>query len=144
MNAKIRKMVDEFAHHMQVEVDRQKREQITMILRGFTFGDPLKASNGLNGHAKPKKRRKGPIQLCPVPKCKNRAAPVFGMVCGDHKGLPKAVLKRHRDGRRKVKLAAEAAERKRAAKRVPQKPTLKEPKVKKQERRVMDESEFDF
>lgn len=45
-------------------------------------------------------RRKGPIQLCPVPGCKNRAAPVFGMVCSDHKDLPKAKIKAFRDARK--------------------------------------------
>src|SRR5262245_4661799 len=41
-------------------------------------------SNGLVARAvggAGRKRRKGPIQLCPVPGCPNRAAPVFGMVC---------------------------------------------------------------
>ena len=47
-----------------------------------------------------RKRRKGPIQLCPVPGCKNRAAPVFGMVCSKHKDLPKAKIKKYREQRR--------------------------------------------
>jgi hypothetical protein len=37
-----------------------------------------------------KARKKPPLQLCPVPGCKNPAAPVFGMVCAKHKDLPKA------------------------------------------------------
>jgi hypothetical protein len=45
-------------------------------------------------------RRKGPIQLCPVPGCTNRAAPVFGMVCSKHKDLPKATIKKYREARR--------------------------------------------
>jgi hypothetical protein len=45
-------------------------------------------------------RRKGPIQLCPVPGCTNRAAPVFGMVCSKHKDLPKATIKKYREQRR--------------------------------------------
>ena len=45
-------------------------------------------------------RRKGPIQLCPVPGCSNRAAPVFGMVCSKHKDLPKATIKKYREQRR--------------------------------------------
>jgi hypothetical protein len=48
-------------------------------------------------------RRKPPIQYCPVPGCKNRAAPVFGMVCSDHKGLPKAQIKKFRAARRAEK-----------------------------------------
>ena len=46
------------------------------------------------------KRRKGPIQLCPVPGCGERAAPVFGMVCGKHKNLAKATIKKYREARR--------------------------------------------
>jgi hypothetical protein len=52
-----------------------------------------------------RQRRKGPIQLCPVPGCKNRAAPVFGMVCSQHKDLPKATIKKYREQRRARKQA---------------------------------------
>ena len=47
-----------------------------------------------------KARRKGPIQLCPVPKCANRAAPVYGMVCAEHKGTPKKLIAKYREERR--------------------------------------------
>jgi hypothetical protein len=50
-----------------------------------------------------RQRRKGPIQLCPVPGCTNRAAPVFGMVCSKHKDLPKATIKKYREQRRAKK-----------------------------------------
>jgi hypothetical protein len=50
-----------------------------------------------------RKRRKGPIQLCPVPGCTNRAAPVFGMVCSKHQDLPKALIKKYREQRRAKK-----------------------------------------
>ena len=52
-----------------------------------------------------RQRRKGPIQLCPVPGCTDRAAPVFGMVCSKHKGLPKAQIKKYREQRRAKKHA---------------------------------------
>lgn len=45
-------------------------------------------------------RRKGPIQLCPVPRCKGRAAPVFHMVCAEHKDVPAATIKKYRAARR--------------------------------------------
>jgi hypothetical protein len=48
-------------------------------------------------------RKKPPIQLCPVPGCQNRAAPVFGMVCSKHKDLPKAEIKKYREARRAQK-----------------------------------------
>jgi hypothetical protein len=51
-----------------------------------------------------KARRKGPKQLCPVPGCKNPAAPVFGMVCSKHKDLPKTKINAYREARRAKKL----------------------------------------
>jgi hypothetical protein len=51
-----------------------------------------------------KKRKKAPLQLCPVPGCKNPAAPIFGMVCAKHKNLPKAKIKKYREARRAKKL----------------------------------------
>lgn len=48
-------------------------------------------------------RRKGPIQLCPVPRCRGRAAPVFGMVCASHRHVPKATIAKYREARRAKK-----------------------------------------
>jgi hypothetical protein len=47
-----------------------------------------------------KPRRKAPIQLCPAPRCKGRAAPVFGMLCAKHKGTPKKTVAIWRAARR--------------------------------------------
>ena len=47
--------------------------------------------------------RPRPKQLCPVPGCKNPAAPVFGMVCAKHKDVPKAEIKKFREQRRATK-----------------------------------------
>jgi hypothetical protein len=55
---------------------------------------------GVAGGVGKKKRKKAPIQLCPVPGCNNRAAPVFGMVCAKHKDLPKAEIRKFREARR--------------------------------------------
>jgi hypothetical protein len=52
--------------------------------------------------------KKRPKQLCPVPGCKNPAAPVFGMVCADHKNVAKSKIKEYRAKRRAAK-AAKAA-----------------------------------
>jgi hypothetical protein len=53
-------------------------------------------------------RKKAPKQLCPVPGCKNAAAPVFGMVCAQHKDVPKAKIKEYR-AKRKAAKAKKAA-----------------------------------
>ena len=55
---------------------------------------------GVAGGTGVKKRKKAPIQLCPVPGCTNRAAPVFGMVCAKHKDLPKLEIRKFREARR--------------------------------------------
>jgi hypothetical protein len=54
-------------------------------------------------------RKKAPKQLCPVPGCKNPAAPVFGMVCAKHKDIAKAKIKKYREDRRAAKQAKKAA-----------------------------------
>jgi hypothetical protein len=59
-----------------------------------------------------------PKQLCPVPGCKNPAAPVFGMVCAKHKDVPKAKIKKYR-AERKAKAAAAPAAKKAAARKAP-------------------------
>src|SRR5262249_10183547 len=55
-----------------------------------------------------KPRKKPPIQLCPVPGCTERAAPIFGMVCAKHKDLPKAKIKKYREARRALKAKGRA------------------------------------
>jgi hypothetical protein len=47
-------------------------------------------------------------QLCPVPGCNNPAAPVFGMVCADHKDVPKTKIKQYRAARRAAKTKAKS------------------------------------
>ena len=48
-----------------------------------------------------KKRKKGPKQLCPAPGCKRPAAPVFNMLCTQHKDAAKATVAKWREARRK-------------------------------------------
>ena len=52
-----------------------------------------------------KPRKKGPKQLCPVPGCKNPAAPVFGMVCAKHKDIAKSKIRKYREARKAKKAA---------------------------------------
>jgi hypothetical protein len=48
-------------------------------------------------------------QLCPVPGCKNPAAPIFGMVCKDHKNVAKSKIKKYRHERREGKVTQATA-----------------------------------
>lgn len=56
-----------------------------------------------------KARKKGPIQLCPSPGCRERAAPVYGMLCKKHKGVSKTIVAKWREARRKKLESKKAA-----------------------------------
>jgi hypothetical protein len=58
-----------------------------------------------------------PKQFCPVPGCKNVAAPVFGMVCKDHKNVAKSKIAKYR-AERKGKVTPATAARPTTAKKV--------------------------
>jgi hypothetical protein len=91
-----------------IEQDAVTRAR-TVVLSAFGVGGRgagRAAGLALQSAAARSQRRKGPIQLCPVPGCANRAAPVFGMVCSKHKDLPKATIKKYREQRRAKKAAA--------------------------------------
>ena len=93
----VQQFVDRVSSIIEQEVVSRAREAALNALDG-------RGSVGARGGVIVRKRRKGPIQLCPVPGCNNRAAPVFGMVCAKHKDLPKATIKKYRDARRAKKL----------------------------------------
>lgn len=87
-----------------IEEDAVARAR-TAVLSAFGVGGAggrrgAAAASTVDSAALRRQRRKGPIQLCPVPGCKERAAPVFGMVCSKHKDLPKATIKKYREQRR--------------------------------------------
>lgn len=54
----------------------------------------------------PVRALRAPKQLCPVPDCTNPAAPVFGMVCSEHKDVPKSKIRQYRAARRAEKAKA--------------------------------------
>ena len=61
-----------------------------------------------------------PRQLCPVPGCKNVAAPIFGMVCKDHKNVAKSKIAKYRAERKGTPVSAgKHAAAKRAKKTTP-------------------------
>lgn len=106
----IKEIVTEFAARLQAALHthamEQAREAVLRALGGAPkrLGRPPKgqtSSSLLSLEKKP--RKKPPRQLCPVPGCKNTAAPVFGMVCTEHKDVPKAKIKKYREARRAEK-----------------------------------------
>jgi hypothetical protein len=108
----IHNIVQDFVSRLSslIEQDAVARAR-TVVLSAFGVGGAgavrrgpgRPPGSGVSSVEGRRKRRKGPIQLCPVPGCKNRAAPVFGMVCSKHKDLPKAKIKKYREARRAKK-----------------------------------------
>jgi hypothetical protein len=114
----IQSIVDDFANQLSALIEAQvvarARATVAAALGGQVKRGPGRPpkSDGLGKLGLPaglaaaqinklkKPRKKAPPQLCPVPGCKNRAAPIFGMVCKDHKGVPKAKIKQYREARR--------------------------------------------
>ena len=97
----VQQFVDKLSSMIESEVVSRAREAALNALDG-------RGSVTIRGGVVIRKRRKGPIQLCPVPGCANRAAPVFGMVCAKHKDLPKAAIKKYREARRAKKMKKQA------------------------------------
>lgn len=90
---------------LEEEALARAREAVLAAVGGSSRRGPGRPPGTGRGPGRPpgRSRKKPPIQYCPVPGCKNRAAPVFGMVCSDHKGLPKAQIKKYRAQRRAEK-----------------------------------------
>jgi hypothetical protein len=107
MNA-IKQLTETFISQITHVVEVGIRNAALSALGAGKGYDYSKLPRGLPKTLKPglfdrKPRRKGTVQLCPSPGCKNRAAPVFGMVCSKHKDLPKADIKKYREARRAKK-----------------------------------------
>jgi hypothetical protein len=102
-------LVEEFTSRLGALLESQSLERarlaVESALGGSRGGHPPMLSAVLGG----KPRKKAPRQLCPVPGCKNPAAPVFGMVCAEHKNVAKAKIKKYREARRAAKLGSRAS-----------------------------------
>jgi hypothetical protein len=110
----IRTIVDEFAHKLAALVEAEAIERARQaVVAAFGASAPIAARRGRPPKAAGpvvtvarRNRRKPPRQLCPVPGCKNSAAPVFGMVCSEHKNVAKSKIRKYRDARRAAKTGA--------------------------------------
>jgi hypothetical protein len=114
----ISSLTEAFARQLASVVEQAAAERIQSAILGGLGGGAVRGpgrprKGGLAGLsiALAAPRRKAPKQLCPVPGCKNAAAPVFGMVCAKHKDVAKAKIKKYREDRRaaKVKTTRSAA-----------------------------------
>ena len=117
--------VESFTQQLIATVEAAVAQRIQAALAG-AFGVPQKRGPGRPpkqavAHVaveRTAERKKPPKQLCPVPGCKNVAAPIFGMVCKDHKNLAKSKIKKYREERRAGKVTQVAEARPAAAKKV--------------------------
>src|SRR5436190_22926432 len=108
----IRELVSEFTQKLTGFIETQVIDRARNSVAGA-----LDAAGGKRRPGRPAKmlalglggRRKPPIQYCPVPGCKNRAAPVYGMVCAKHKDVGKTKIKKYRAARKAAKLNAKRA-----------------------------------
>jgi hypothetical protein len=102
-------LVSEFADQLtrvvEAEATERARDAVLAAVGGRPSARGASPAGVRRGPGRPpgRARKKPPIQYCPVPGCKNRAAPVFGMVCAQHKDLPKAKIKKYREQRRAQK-----------------------------------------
>jgi len=107
--------VDQLTGAIEDEVLSRAREAVLSAVGGGAAargpGRPPAAMMIKRGPGRPpgRPRKKPPIQYCPVPGCKNRAAPVFGMVCGEHKDVAKSLIKKYRAQRKADQAKAKKA-----------------------------------
>jgi len=103
-------LVETFASQITAAVEASVAQRLQAAIAG-AFGAPQKRGPGrppkqvatatrLAPAAQAAEKKKRPKQLCPVPGCKNLAAPVFGMVCKDHKNVAKSKIKKYRAERK--------------------------------------------
>ena len=111
MENQIRSLVSTFTERLTTLVEGQALDRARAAVEGALGGGrrgPGRPAKVLTLSANGRPRKKAPRQLCPVPGCKNSAAPVFGMVCADHKDVPKAKIKAFREARRAKKMKSAA------------------------------------
>ena len=112
----IQSIVENFANELTSLIEAQVMSRARAAVSAALGGPPVKrgpgrppkaakalASVAAVAPARKKPRKKAPPQYCPVPGCKNKAAPIFGMVCSAHKDVPKAKIKEYREARRAKK-----------------------------------------
>lgn len=113
----IQSAISEFTDRLTslIESDALARARDSVI-RAFSNGSKPRRGRppggvsllGAGGAGGLKTRRRRAKVFCPVPGCKNVAAPVFGMVCGEHRDVPKAKIKKYRAARKAKAAKAKA------------------------------------
>jgi len=135
----VRSLIEDFTNSLTAILESQAIERARHAVESAFGvkrpGRPPKAAPIAIGK---KPRKKAPRQLCPVPGCKNPAAPVFGMVCAKHKDVAKAKIKKYREARKAKKLGIKPtrAPKRRAKKSARPKPVAAAKSAKASKRRA--------
>lgn len=99
MTSEVRKLVGDFSAALERAIAEGVTARLEAALGGLTRRGGATSARERPAIARAA-RRKGPVQLCPVPRCANRAAPSLGMVCMKHRDVPKATIRKYREARR--------------------------------------------
>ena len=102
----VRSLIEDFTTRLTSILEDQALERARVVVENALGRQGSGRLSTLAYVSKRGSRRKAPIQLCPVPGCRNPAAPVYGMVCAKHKDVSKAKIKAYRERRRAKKLKA--------------------------------------
>lgn len=86
-------LVTDFAGKLTELVTERTRRSVQAMLAPLLQGQSAGAAPTFSFSGRPR-------QLCPVPGCEKTAAPLYGMVCVEHKNLPKAEIKKYREERK--------------------------------------------
>jgi hypothetical protein len=127
--SELQSVIQNFAAQLTTLIEGQAMARArAAVLAAFGAGESSAPRRGRPPKGKPvavaaakapvkKARKKLPKQLCPVPGCKNPAAPVYGMVCSKHRGVAKSKIRKYREARRAKKLGLPIKRAKRSVKR---------------------------
>jgi hypothetical protein len=96
-------LVSDFVEELSAAIEADVTARVRTNIESVFGGNGRRSAVRVTALGMGRPRKKPPIQLCPVPGCKNRAAPVFGMVCSDHKDLSKKKIREYREARREAK-----------------------------------------
>ena len=96
-------LVESFARDLVAAVENSLAERVQAAVAGVFDAPPKRGSGQTSSQALAGVAARAaakPKQLCPVPGCNNVAAPVFGMVCKDHKNVAKSKIAKYREERK--------------------------------------------
>jgi hypothetical protein len=106
----VQSLIEDFTNQLAAALESQAMERARQAVESaFGVTRPGRPPKVAAIAIEKKPRKKAPRQLCPVPGCANPAAPVFGMVCANHKNVAKTKIRKYREARKAKKLGIKSA-----------------------------------